>query len=269
MDKQKAIELLKQKSNEAAFLGSLHYENNEYLPWRRNIEDILESAFGLESSEYKRVAEIPDITGAHFYTEHNYKSYVARIHQEINSIVQKYDLFVSPNDNDKNVSEKINENNSRNSQSSLETETSESPKIWKDIETQFGDTKRSFGKKINFVENQFTRKIIFRDVEHACFLASSDYSKSAVILAGSVIEELLRLYLAHKNITPLSDNFDGYIRTCEQQRLLKDSVSRLTHSVRQFRNLVHLSAEKTKKYTISKATAVGAVSCIFTIANDF
>ena len=32
---------------------------------------------------------------------------------------------------------------------------------------------------------------------------------------------------------------------------------------------VHLSAEKTKKYTISKSTAIGAVSSIFTIANDF
>ena len=140
---------------------------------------------------------------------------------------------------------------------------------WKAIEGEFGVTKMKFGKRINFIKDTFKRTIIFRDVEQAFILASSGFSKPAVILAGSVIEELLRLYLECKNISPLSENFDGYIRTCEQNGLLKDSVSRLSHSVRQFRNLVHLSAEKTKKHTISKATAKGAVSSIFTIANDF
>jgi len=140
---------------------------------------------------------------------------------------------------------------------------------WEAIKDEYDETKRSFGKKINFVSDSHKRKIIFRDVEHSFVLASTGFSKPAVILAGSVIEELLRLYLKHKSIPPIKDDFDGYIKTCEQERLLKDSVSRLSHSVRQFRNLVHLSAEKTKKHTISKPTAKGAVSSIFTIANDF
>jgi len=140
---------------------------------------------------------------------------------------------------------------------------------WKAIESEFGINKKSFGIRIKFVTNPFKRIIIFRDVEQAFVLASLGFSKPAVILAGSVIEELLRLYLECKNISPISDNFDGYIRTCEQHGLLKDSVSRLSHSVRQFRNLVHLSVEENKKHTLSKATAIGAVSSIFTIANDF
>ena len=140
---------------------------------------------------------------------------------------------------------------------------------WKSIHSEFGISKNSFGRKINFVTHSFKRRVIFRDVEHAFMLASSGYSKPAVILAGSVIEELLRLYLEHKQIKPTRNDFNGYIQTCEQHSLLKDSVSRLSHSVRQFRNLVHLSAEETKKHTISKATAKGAVSSIFTIANDF
>jgi|SRR3972149_8762682 len=140
---------------------------------------------------------------------------------------------------------------------------------WKAIENEFGITKKSFGIKIKFITDPFKRIIIFRDVEQAFVLASLGFSKPAVILAGSVIEELLRLYLECKNVSPISDNFDGYIRTCEQHGLLKDSVSRLSHSVRQFRNLVHLSAEENKKHTLSKATAIGAVSSIFTIANDF
>ena len=140
---------------------------------------------------------------------------------------------------------------------------------WKDIENEFGITKVAFGRAINFVSDSFKRNIIFRDVEHAFLLASTGFSKPAVILAGGVIEELLRLYLEHKNISPISNNFDGYIKTCEQKELLKSGISRLSDSVRHFRNLVHLSKEETKRYTISKSTAKGAVASIFTIANDF
>ena len=64
---------------------------------------------------------------------------------------------------------------------------------WDDIETEYHISKRSFGKKINFVKDEFKRKIIFRDIEQAHFLASNGYYKPAVILAGGVTEELLRL----------------------------------------------------------------------------
>ena len=143
---------------------------------------------------------------------------------------------------------------------------------WGNIEREFGVTKTAFGKRINFIKDPFKREIIFRDVEQAFDLASLGFSKPAVILAGGVIEELLRLYLEQKDISPqkpLKKDFNGYIQTCVQNRLLKDSVSHLSDSVRGFRNLVHLSAEETRKHTISKPTAKGAVSSIFTIANDF
>jgi hypothetical protein len=152
------------------------------------------------------------------------------------------------------------------------TASADSKANWNAIERQFGVSKISFGIRINFATDPFRRLIIFRDVGHAYALAAAGFSKPAVILAGSVIEELLRLYLEHKGITiqkPLKKDFNGYIQTCIQNKLLKDSVSRLSDSVRGFRNLVHLSAEETKKHTISKATAIGAVSSIFTIASDF
>jgi len=140
---------------------------------------------------------------------------------------------------------------------------------WESIESEFGITKNSFGRRINFVSDGFRREIIFRDVEHAFMLASLGFSKPAVILAGGVIEELLRLFLEYKNISPIADSFDGYIKTCEDKGLLKTGISRLSDSVRHFRNLVHLSKEETKRHTISKSTAKGAVASIFTIANDF
>jgi hypothetical protein len=52
-----------------------------------------------------------------------------------------------------------------------------------------------------------------------------------VILAGSVIEELLRLYLKYKKINPIKDNFDGYIKTCEKNKLLEVGISRLSDSL--------------------------------------
>ncbi|MDH4214794.1 MAG: hypothetical protein OEV85_12830 [Candidatus Thorarchaeota archaeon] len=140
---------------------------------------------------------------------------------------------------------------------------------WKAIEGGFGITRRRFGRRISFVSDPFKRVIIFRDVAQAFVLASSGFSKPAVILAGGVIEELLRLYLAHKGVKPTSDTFDGYVQTCGQEGLLKAGISRLSDSVRHFRNLVHLSKEETARHTISKSTAIGAVSSIFTIANDF
>ncbi len=140
---------------------------------------------------------------------------------------------------------------------------------WEAIKSEYDISKRDFGKKINFVSDPFKRKIIFRDVEHAFVLASQGFSKSAVILAGGVIEELLRMYLKHKKIKPKDKRFGEYIKACEDNKLLKHGVSRLTDSIRDFRNLVHIEKEKEKRYTISKATAKGAVASIFTIANDF
>jgi hypothetical protein len=140
---------------------------------------------------------------------------------------------------------------------------------WEAINSEYDVSKKDFGKKINFVSDPFKRKIIFRDVEHAFVLASQGFSKPALILAGGVIEELLRLYLEYKGIKPKGNRFVDYIEACDKNNLLKRGVSRLTDSVRDFRNLIHLENEKTKQDTVSKATAKGAVAAIFTIANAF
>ncbi len=140
---------------------------------------------------------------------------------------------------------------------------------WNAIENEYGISKRDFGKKINFVSDPFKRKIIFRDVEQAFVLASEGFSKPAVILAGGVIEELLRLHLEDKAIKPKGKRFVDYIKACEDNDLLKRAVHSLTDSIRDFRNLVHLGSERTKRDTISKTIAKGAVASIFTISNDF
>lgn len=93
MNRQEAIRLLKQKSDEAVRIASLPYLNGEYLPWRRNVEDILEAAFGVSSTEYKRVAGIkPEtIRGTASKLQRAYVMRVATIQSEVESIIQKYE----------------------------------------------------------------------------------------------------------------------------------------------------------------------------------
>ncbi len=141
--------------------------------------------------------------------------------------------------------------------------------VWANIEKDYDITKRMFGKKIHFVNDNYKRKIIFRDIEHAFVLANLGFSKPAVILTGSIIEELLNLYLQYKKIKPKGDTFNSYIKACEFHGLLKFAIHRLTDSIRSFRNLVHLSNENSRNDTISKATAKAAFSSIFIIVNDF
>ena len=141
--------------------------------------------------------------------------------------------------------------------------------IWDEIAREYDISRRSFGKKIKFIRDQFKRKIIFRDVEQAYLLAHHGFHKPSVVLAGSVIEELLRLYLVYNNVTPGTNKLDAYIRACNEKKLLKAGIHRLADSVREFRNIVHLEKETSSRYTISRSTAKGAVASIFIIANDF
>lgn len=141
--------------------------------------------------------------------------------------------------------------------------------VWAQINQDFDLTKRSFGRKLNFIHDPFKKKIIYRDVAQAYILSKNGFNKPAVIMAGSVVEELLRLFLMNKNIAISKGTFNEYIRLCENSGLLKIAISRLSDSVRHFRNLVHLEKEVDTKDTISKATAKNAVSSIFIIANDF
>jgi len=71
---------------------------------------------------------------------------------------------------------------------------------WQAIRSEYDISKIDFARKIKFVKDKFKKNVIFRDVEQAFVLSLQGFSKPALILAGGVIEELLRLYLEHKNI---------------------------------------------------------------------
>ncbi|MGD8305533.1 MAG: hypothetical protein PVF17_02675 [Ignavibacteria bacterium] len=141
--------------------------------------------------------------------------------------------------------------------------------IWGEIRNEFNYSKIKFGKKINFIHDKFKKKIIFRDIAQSFYLVKTGCYKPGVILAGGVIEELLRLYVISKAIKPVGNTFEDYLRLCEKHNLLTIAINKLSDSVRHFRNFVHLKREENSKSTISKSIAIGAISSIFTIANDF
>jgi hypothetical protein len=269
VNKLQAIEFLKQRLSEISQLAELPFDNQEYPLWRIKVRDVLEAVFGRDSSEFQDFSDCnwqaPMRTLRMLADLHasDYLANLQRIENVLLGIIQKYELLGL---------ETNSETDKQKRKTGLQVgELAESAKSvsWKDIKSLFGITKTGFGKRINFITDPFKRIIIFRDVEQAFVLASLGFSKPAVILAGSVIEELLRLYLQYKQVKPIKGDFDGYIQTCEKEGLLKEGISRLSDSVRHFRNLVHLSKEKTRKDTISKATAIGAVSSIFTITSYF
>ncbi len=144
--------------------------------------------------------------------------------------------------------------------------TSDDPgDIWVNIKKEFSLTKKEFGKRINFIEDDIARKIIFRDVEHAYYLLKKNINKPAIILAGSIMEEILRQLLLFEGIKSKNESFDDYIKTCELNKLLSISVSRLSDSSRLFRNYVHISKEINSIDRISNSVANAAVSALFVL----
>lgn len=138
-------------------------------------------------------------------------------------------------------------------------------KTWERIEVQYKLSKTAFGKKINFINDTSIRKIIFRDVEDAFQCLDYNLHKSAIVLSGAVIEEILRAYLI-KNDTKLSDNsFSYYIQKCKEKKLLQPSLSLQLESIKDFRNYIHIEKEIRLQFKVSKPMAQTAVSSIFLI----
>ena len=140
--------------------------------------------------------------------------------------------------------------------------------VWKFIKNDYGISKNIFGKNLNFIKNKHTRGVIFRDVAHSYLLLHDGFLKSAIILAGSIIEEILRQFLLAQNIRPDKDTFEKYIDACYKYDILKKGTNQLTESLRLFRNISHISREIQDNIKVSKSIAAGAVASIFTIVNN-
>ena len=184
-----------------------------------------------------------------------------------------YDKFLSYKSLEESMEVFFNQNPNYSSQPQKVKTKSKSyvnQAVWKQIAEEFEINQIVFGKKINFVKDQYTRRIIFRDVENAYTLYKNGSSKAAIILAGGVIEELLRIYLLEKKGHTFKENkFTEYVKICEANKYLRAGARSLTNSARDYRNLVHIENEAKNKTVPTQSMASGAVSAIFTIANDF
>lgn len=140
---------------------------------------------------------------------------------------------------------------------------------WQGIYKDYNTSKSQCMKKINFITSNYSRKIIVRDIEQAYNLKTLGYAKPAVLLAGAVLEELLRQYLVLKDLLRGEKTFENYIKICEENHLLKSGISSIGGSIRFFRNYIHLEKEVDSKHTISTATANASISAIFMTINDF
>ena len=146
---------------------------------------------------------------------------------------------------------------------------SEEDKIWKQIKEEFKISKKAFGLRIRFIENKHKRKALFRDIAHAYLLSKQHMPKPSIILAGGVIEELLRLYLESVNITPKENSFTSYINACKGHQLLINPLNSLSDSARHFRNFIHLEKESDHNNELTNYHAANTVASIFLIADGF
>ena len=62
MDKHETLKLLKQAAEKVPYLRALPYGNGAFAAWKDNVCHILESAYGKDSSEYRRFINAPGIS---------------------------------------------------------------------------------------------------------------------------------------------------------------------------------------------------------------
>lgn len=140
--------------------------------------------------------------------------------------------------------------------------------IWDEIKADYGVSKQLLGKKLKFITPRNKKEIIFRDIGHAYYFSKNSFPKPAIILAGGIIEEILKSFLEFNDIDAVHKSFNQIIALCESKELIDIANIRLSDSIRYFRNLVHIDKEYNSSLIISNSMAVGAVSSIFTIVNS-
>lgn len=138
---------------------------------------------------------------------------------------------------------------------------------WTEIQKEYDCSKAKFARQINFLP-RFKRAIVIRDVAQAHSCLKQGFYKPAATLVGGAIEEILRLYLKHHGYPTKNKRFEDFIEDCEKNCLLKPGLAHLTHSVRDFRNFIHLAKENSKEQSISKSIATGALSAVFTVVGN-
>lgn len=120
--------------------------------------------------------------------------------------------------------------------------------------------------KFEFIVDEEMKNLLIKDWIEAEKAFNYELYKSTMVLCGAILEALLRdaLYLKEKVkvkfIPPIKDvQFHQLIDFAEQQGIIKHDVAKLSHNVRDYRNLIHLQK---KELNVNKETANIIVSLL-------
>lgn len=151
--------------------------------------------------------------------------------------------------------------------------------MWEQVTEEFAVTKRKLAKRIPYVLNRKVRAIIYRDIEDAMRCKQHSLWKPSVILAGGVVECLMRnlvdsvgdekkVRTAYKEFFPerkhkKPETLEEYIGVCRHLGLVDGSIADLLSAVRGWRNLVHPDKERRSALKPDKNMAETALRSIF------
>lgn len=136
-------------------------------------------------------------------------------------------------------------------------------------------------REFPFIKDPGLRKIVERDFIELLKTSVSGCWKSVILLSGGIIEAILTdLLLQHADRAKASKSapkdqkdirawgFVYLIKVSEELGLINPGVEKLSHSVRQYRDLVHPSVELRDKLTVAPEEAKIAMEVLLMLHRD-
>lgn len=136
----------------------------------------------------------------------------------------------------------------------------------------------------NFIQKKELIPILIRDYIEVVTCIKSECWKSAIILCGSAIEAILYDLLKQNesaalsskaaqkykgSVSPLEEwKLNSLINTASELFLVSKGVEGLSHTAREFRNLIHPLKEVTENYKLEKEEAENAVTTLKILIRD-
>ncbi|HET7152249.1 MAG TPA: hypothetical protein VFJ29_00655 [Candidatus Kapabacteria bacterium] len=122
----------------------------------------------------------------------------------------------------------------------------------------------------NFISGDDFRICLDRDYKELQNAIETQSWKSAIVIAGSIIEAILIDYLVSENhdTDPLRMEFVEVIRICKQRNLLTERSEQLSHVIRNYRNLIHPGREIRLKEKVDRNAAIIASTLVDMVVEE-
>lgn len=114
----------------------------------------------------------------------------------------------------------------------------------------------------NFIKDKEAKDILVRDCAYAELCIEQEMFKPAIILYGSIIEEILRTLLSS------DETFLKLIKEAREKNVLEDSLIRKIDFLRDFRDYVHIFLEKQGDFEPTEGIALVAAEICKSICKE-